>query len=158
MRSTTSEDDTTGTGNLIVGWDTVPNEVPSSAASFRTGSNNLVCGDDNDFMSYGGFLAGGWNVTSERYASASGGQVNTVSGVCATVSGGSGNSATGVSACVSGGAGNMASGWAATVGGGANNTAGGDEAATVSGGENLTEILGWGWMAGGNATPAFHSP
>ena len=52
VMSATSETDSTGTGNLIVGW----NNAPGSVA--RNGSNNLVAGYFNNFNSYGGFITG----------------------------------------------------------------------------------------------------
>ena len=131
IRSTTSETDTTGTGNLIVGWDD-----PSSGG--RTGSNNLVCGDQNSFTSYGGFVAGFGNVVSDLYASISGGSGNTASDDSASVSGGTGNHASAVGASVSGGTGNTAS----------------NLNASVSGGLDVTESSLHGWSAGGT----FHNP
>ena len=55
IKSTTGESDTSGLGNLIVGWNDEPGgSLPSP---FRTGSNNLVCGDENNFTGSGGLLA-----------------------------------------------------------------------------------------------------
>lgn len=56
IKSATSETDATGTGNLIVGWNNAPGGTLPSP--FRSGSNNLVCGNYNNFTSFGGFLAG----------------------------------------------------------------------------------------------------
>ncbi len=142
VRSTTSEDDTSGLGNLIVGWD---NESPD--VTFRTGSNNLVCGDQNNFNSYGGFMAGCDNATQDP---------------CCSVSGGYGGNTVGQYASVSGGYGNMAGNGAYTsVTGGQSNCAFGP-CSTVSGGEDVfgdppTGILlrtADGWSAGGS----FHNP
>ena len=84
VRSTTNEWDGTGTGNLIVGWDEM-------GAGQRTGNNNLVCGDRNNFTSNGCFVAGYFNTVSNNFASVSGGTINTASGQYASVSGGQQN-------------------------------------------------------------------
>jgi hypothetical protein len=142
IKSATSEDDTSGLGNLIVGWN---DESPD--VSFRTGSNNLVCGDQNNFNSYGSFLAGCNNATQDP---------------CCSVSGGYGNNTVGNYASVSGGSGNMAGNGACTsVTGGQNNCAFG-YGSTVSGGESVfgdaptgTLLRATdGWSAGGS----FHNP
>ena len=85
VMSTTSEADTSGLGNLIVGWDDEP------ATTQRSGSNNLICGDYNSFTSYGCFLAGFYNAVSGIGASVSGGVGNQASNAAASVSGGDGN-------------------------------------------------------------------
>src|ERR1035437_5691368 len=54
IRSKNAEGDTSGLGNLIVGWDEVPDQPP---APFRNGSNNLVVGGLNNFTSFGCFVA-----------------------------------------------------------------------------------------------------
>jgi len=77
LKSTTAEGDSSGTGNLIVGWNSLPATLPTP---FRTGSNNLIVGDANNFTGAGCFLAGHYN---------------TASGLCASVSGGSGRTASG---------------------------------------------------------------
>ena len=56
VMSSTSETDTSGTGNLIVGWATLPTGTLPSP--FRSGSNNLMVGDAGNYTSYGGFVAG----------------------------------------------------------------------------------------------------
>ena len=71
IRSTNSEDDTSGLGNLIVSWDSDPGGVLPSP--FRSGSNNLVCGEGNNFTSYGCFVAGYQNRAAAEDASVSGG-------------------------------------------------------------------------------------
>ena len=47
IRSTTTEGDTSGLGNLIIGWDTLP--MGTLPVPFRNGSNNLVLGYGNNF-------------------------------------------------------------------------------------------------------------
>ena len=144
IKSTTREDDTTGTGNLIVGW----NDNPSSfTTGYRSGSNNLVSGDTQTFASYGCFLAGGNNTATftAALASVTGGFDNTASDSEATVSGGANNVASGYYSVVSGGNGNTASNFNAVVSGGVANTASGDSA-TVSAGHGvpMTSQYGWG--------------
>jgi hypothetical protein len=111
VKSKTSESTIDGTGNLIIGWD----DNPSSALSgYRSGSNNLVCGDNQTFTSFGCFLAGGNNTATASMAAVSGGFNNTASNSEATVSGGANNVASGYLSVVSGGNGITAStinGW-----------------------------------------------
>jgi hypothetical protein len=71
-----------GKGNLIVGY----NKATQGQA--RTGSNNLIVGDEHDYTSYGGFAAGLRNRITGPGASVSGGAENTASGPGASVSGG----------------------------------------------------------------------
>ena len=134
VMSATAEDDTSGLGNLVVGWDT---PIFGQPANFRAGSNNLVCGDSQGFPSYGGFVAGWTNYVSSPYA---------------TVSGGYRDSATGNSASVSGGQYNVAIGNASSVGGGFQNIATALDS-TVGGGSWLTEATTNGWWAGTYHTP-----
>jgi len=54
------------TGNLIVGWDNAPED-----GAVRSGSNNLVAGDFNNFTSYAGFVVGIANSLSNCYSSVS---------------------------------------------------------------------------------------
>jgi hypothetical protein len=129
VMSSTAQEDTSGLGNLIVGWDT---PLVGQPASYRAGSNNLVCGDLNGFTTYGGFVAGWDNYVSASYA---------------TVSGGYRNVATGTAASVSGGQINQASGPAASVTGGTNNTASVLNS-SVSGGSAGTEAWINGWRGG----------
>jgi len=100
VKSKTSESTIDGTGNLIVGWDDNPSTTPSG---YRSGSNNLVCGDNQTFTSIGCFLAGGNNTASAEQAAVSGGFANTASNSGATVSGGANNVASGYLSVVSGG-------------------------------------------------------
>ena len=96
VRSGNLEEDTTGTGNLIVGWD-------EWGYGARTGNNNLVCGNFNTFTANGCFIAGVWNTVGGLYSSVSGGQQNTASINNASVSGGKLNTASGYFSSVSGG-------------------------------------------------------
>jgi hypothetical protein len=111
-----------GRGNLIVGYST-PRAGGSSAAP-RTGSHNLVVGDEHSWTSHGGILGGFRNAVTAPWATASGGQENTASGVAASVTGGIGNRASSSHASVVGGRDNRATELASSVSGGLGNTAG----------------------------------
>jgi hypothetical protein len=145
-----------GKGNLIVGYN------KSSFGQTRTGSNNLVVGDEHEYTSSGGLVAGFENTISGEWASVSGGefslasgpessvsggQGNTASNQGASVSGGFGNTASGLLASLSGGSNNTASGMIASVSGGGGNTASGDQS-SISGGQFLAQPAGNGWAAG----------
>jgi hypothetical protein len=120
-------DTTNGVGNLIVGY-----QEPGLSTNNRTGSHNLVVGTQQNYSSYGGFVAGWGNSISDRFASVSGGAANTASGWYASVSGGMHNAASGTTASVSGGADNTASG----------------EEASVSGGRYRSATADYDWRAG----------
>ncbi len=130
-----------GAGNLIVGYD------KGTLGQTRTGSHNLVVGDEHEYTSYGGFVAGLTNTVSGPSASVTGGYENVASGMSACVIGGHANTASGLYASVSGGLYNIASGADASVSGGALNTASGLYA-SVSGGNSLTQPADNGWAAG----------
>lgn len=116
-----------GEGNLIVGYD----EVPEA----QTGSDNLVLGTTfQEYTSWGGFIAGDENHATAPVVSISGGDYSTASEFAASVSGGADNTASGEASSVSGGEGNKASGGVSAVGGGFKNTASGPWA-TENGGE-----------------------
>ena len=114
-----------GRGNLIVGYN-------ENASDTRTGSHNIVLGENHTYTTYGGLVAGSDNVVSGANGVAAGWQ-NTASAAHATVTGGFGNTASGQDSAVSGGQFNIASAATATVSGGAFNIASA-AAATVSGG------------------------
>jgi hypothetical protein len=115
-----------GKGNLIVGY----NET--TFGQTRTGSHNLVVGDEHEYTSYGGLVAGENNFITGPFASVTGGAHNRASESVASVSGGEGNTASGSGASVSGGGANTASGFVASV----------------SGGESLVQPADNGWAAG----------
>jgi hypothetical protein len=157
---------TNGLGNLIVGYNESRQESPPCpplCTDTRTGSHNVVVGQQHNFSSFGGLVIGRFNEISGNYASVSGGEQNTASGSLSSVSGGAGNTASGVLfswvgggasntasgdfASVSGGLGNIASGNQSSVSGGENNTASGDFA-SVSGGLNRTAPAQFNWAAG----------
>jgi hypothetical protein len=102
VRSASGEWDGTGTGNLIVGWDEPPN-----TGAVRTGTNNLVAGDYNNFTGLGEFVAGWYN---------------TVNGLCASVTGGANNQAANDFTSVAGGVMNSAQSYGAAISGGSHIT------------------------------------
>jgi len=154
-----------GLGNLIVGYNehrqggTLFCGPPPSPSDTRTGSHNVVVGEELNFSSFGGLVVGQCNDIIGPFSSVTGGSRNVASGDSASVSGGSSNTAfapfssvTGGSnnranfsaASVSGGFGNTASAFASSVSGGSFNTASGNigepnlAASSVSGGTNNT--------------------
>jgi hypothetical protein len=119
-----------GLGNLIVGYNELRNNPESP--DVRTGSHNVVVGQEHSFSRYGGVVVGMRNTISGDFASASGGRNNTASGNFASVSGGGSNTASGGLASVSGGFGNTA---AAGL-------------SSVSGGDGVSQENALGWSAG----------
>ena len=150
---------TNGWGNLIVGY----NELRGGGFDdIRTGSHNVVVGQQHNFSQFGGLVVGRFNTVSGPFATASGGIRNIVSGDSAVVSGGDSNEASGFAAVVSGGSvnratrewssisggdSNEASAQGSSVSGGIVNTASGIYA-TVSGGRNRTAEGEFDWVAG----------
>lgn len=143
-----------GLGNLIIGY--------NEGASNIVGSHNLVIGKENNYLSYGGIIAGNKNTISGPFSSVSGGLNNTASGVVssvsgglnnkassigASVSGGEQNTAGGIGSSVSGGKSNIASGGGASISGGSDNTATGDES-SISGGFHANTGGTFNWAAG----------
>ena len=131
-----------GRGNLIVGYN------KGTIGQTRTGSHNLVVGDEHEFTSYGGFVAGKENTIAAASASVSGGSCNVAGSPsvpfgCPIVGG--------FAPSVSGGVQNRASGTGASVSGGASNTASGRES-SVSGGNGLNQTASVGWAAGSTVT------
>lgn len=152
-----------GLGNLVVGY----NGLRHDPLEVRTGSHNLILGDQNSYSSYGGLVAGAANLISGPYATVSGGVLNTAAssgaaigggrnntarGNFTSVSGGQFNEANGLYSSVSGGSENIAAGIAASISGGFENTAG-SIGSSVSGGFSVTEQDEFGWTAG-----SLHSP
>jgi hypothetical protein len=119
-----------GQGNLIVGYNENINGY------FRTGSHNIVVGEDHGYSSYGGLVVGDANQINAPFASVTGGRLNEAASTSSSVTGGTANVAVGEASSVSGGNANTASGQNATVGGGSTNSASGDRATVSGGGEN----------------------
>ena len=59
-----------GRGNLIVGYNA------ASSGQARTGSHNVVVGDEHEYTSYGGLVAGFKNTITGPFASVSGGRIS----------------------------------------------------------------------------------
>ncbi len=100
--SGTTDGSLNGLGNLIVGY----NEnvaMPPSPKAKRTGSHNFVIGQNHEYTSYGGLVAGLRSTVSGANASVSGGLRNKASEFGASVSGGVNNSASAPRSSVSGG-------------------------------------------------------
>jgi hypothetical protein len=138
--------DTTGLGNLVVGYDEDSHNTEIIDGN-RTGSHNLVIGTQHMFTASAGIVAGQANFISSNFATVTGGQCNAAGetglpGGCifsngtsdaASVSGGLRNTASGKFSTVSAGNANTASGLASSVSGGGGNTAS-EQASSVSGG------------------------
>ena len=108
-----------GLGNLIVGYNGENPYAPNN----RSGSHNLVVGDEHTYTRFGGFAAGHGNSITGEWASVSGGRQNVARGIYSSVSGGYHNSAQAYYASVSGGANNKATHNYSSVSGGKLNTA-----------------------------------
>ncbi len=122
--------------------------------NFKTGSHNLIVGDQNAYSSYGGIVAGFGNVISREYAVVTGGRDNIAPGPYSSVSGGLGNTASGNSSSVSGGIGNTASGSYSSVSGGDRNTASGGYSSVSGGILNTASGLGSS-VSGGTSNNAY---
>lgn len=135
----------------------------------KDGSHYLVVGPGHFYSQYGGIVAGYWNLSNGRYATAAGGGFNASSAFGTVVVGGVSNSATGGTGCRAGGGatdpGQPASCWPAgtgnpylhaafstVLGGNANKAAGPQHSAsTVSGGFSN---LAFGSVSGGSGNKA----
>jgi hypothetical protein len=150
-----------GLGNLILGYNT-------GSAAEKTGSHDLVIGDDNTYTNTSGIVSGNGNRLSGQYALASGGG-NTASGDESFATGG-GNLASGVGSVATGGS-NLVSGVASFATGFENTVSGDDSFATGDGntasgddsfgsGEENTASGGWSFVGGGidDPTAGPHDP
>jgi hypothetical protein len=144
-----------GTGNLIVGYD------EDDGSDDKSGSHNLVVGDNHTYTSRGGLIAGYdnslggigtsvlggmLNQATGNYAVVGGGRENLSSGGQAVVHGGRSNEARGNRSAVLGGASNIARAANSTISGGANNETTGTNSSVSGGNGNLA--------SGGSATVA----
>ena len=145
-----------GLGNLIIGYNgTRGTDGGGASLDKRTGSHNLITGDQNNYESYGGVVIGFQNDTfSGAYSSILGGQYNETVGNFSAILGGRLNFAGADNAVVTGGYNNNATGVSSTVTGGESNQAGGDYS-SVSGGNgvSLSSSATDAWAAG-----TLHSP
>ena len=163
--------DTTGLGNLVVGYD--EDSADSSAIdSNRIGSHNLVIGPQHEFTASGGVVSGYANFTSTNYSSVTGGECNAAGSApypfycnrtggasdAASVSGGVSGNASGFESSVSGGTSNTASGSISSISGGQNNTASGP-ASSIDGGWKNTASNYQSSVSGGesNTASGYHS-
>jgi len=146
----TTGGETSGTGNLIIGYNELRN-----GGNYRDGSHMLVSGEMNNYTSdsHGGMVVGSWNETSAPFASVSGGANNIASDAFASVLGGVANTASGEASSVSGGGWNTASGDGASVSGGIQNRASG-EVSSVSGGELNSATGMFASVSGGDSNTA----
>jgi hypothetical protein len=131
-----------GLGNLIIGY------ADNTGGGPRTGSHNLITGDNGAWTSYGGLLAGDFNQIHGAFDSVPGGRSSTATGFDSTVAGGAGNLASGFAASANGGIANTANGFYATTSGGSSNRSRG-EAASVSGGRHNTALGNSASVSGG---------
>lgn len=122
---------TNSRGNLIVGYNA------GGTGRQRTGSHNLIIGDEHAYAGTAGIVAGTHNDVLANNASVLGGSNNTAQQPGAVVLGGSGNDAIGVASTVFGGTGNDAVGEGAVVVGGDNNRADGDSSVVLGGSTNI---------------------
>ena len=106
-------------GNLILGY----NEIGNSNGDKRTGSHNLIVGEENNYESYAGAVFGANNNITSPYASVLGGESNTASGAYTAVVAGNGNVASGEWASILGGYNNQSTGVYSIVAGGDGNVA-----------------------------------
>jgi hypothetical protein len=113
----TTDGTNNGLGNVIVGYN-------ADNGDTRTGSHNVVIGDQHSWTSSASLLAGLNNILSGEYSFIAGGVGNEASGTTSFVGGGQHSTANGVRSFVGGGFHNTVSGVNSFVGGGANNTAG----------------------------------
>ncbi len=135
-----------GLGNLIIGYDT------DDGSDTKTGSHNLVVGDEHTYTKYGGIIAGENNGLT-GISGVVGGYANTASGSYSTVIGGRSNTASGTYASIGGGRDNLASSYYSVVSGGYINTAAGNYSA-VSGGRLNTASGQYSSASGGYANTA----
>lgn len=119
----------------------------------RTGSHNLVIGDQHSFTSYGGLVAGNHNAITAPSASITAGASNSASGPGASVTGGQANDASGANSSISGGSSNQARGPLNWIGGGEANIASGGNTSISGGEENKASGL-WASVSGGRLNMA----
>jgi hypothetical protein len=136
-----------GEGNLVIGYDENPGGLS------QTGSHDLILGEEQAFMSYGGILAGRKNTISGPFASVIGGFVNLASGEEASVSGGERNTASAAASTVSGGGKNTASFKEASISGGYENQASGENASVTGGVQNKASAI-FASVSGGSKNTA----
>lgn len=140
-----SENTTDGLGNLIVGYD--QDNLDSYA---RSGSNNLIVGDDSGWTSFGALLAGFDNRVGAEYGAITGGEGNQVTGNEASVSAGEDNTAQSAQSGIAGGVDNRTSGSADAIAGGYGNVTDAPEAVVSGGADNAADGY-YSSISGGDA-------
>jgi len=140
-----------GLGNLIIGYN-VKGHRTVSEPDVRTGSHNLILGDDNNYTSFGSLVAGRFSNSNNAYTSICGGYGNTTSQTYTSILGGFGNHAIGNVSVICGGRLNTTNGDSATILGGYSNTTGNDFA-VIAGGNYITQNVLGGWSGGSYHTP-----
>jgi hypothetical protein len=155
---------TNGTGNLVIGYDELPEECKVNAVTeevechpaAQPGSHNLILGTKQEFTSFGSIIGGRDNIdtgpfsdvfgkrstASGAQSSVTGGEGGTASGDFSSVTGGKENKASGSWSSVNGGTTSTASGEASWVGGGDVNNASGERSAIAGGGFNKASGAG----------------
>jgi hypothetical protein len=137
-----------GTGNLVLGY--------NSAATFledRSGSHNLVIGDQHHYASTGGIVTGLNNQITAEGAAVIGGTGHLVSGNGGVIIGGANNDATQTGSALVGGQFNTASGGWSAISGGEYNSVSGSHA-TILGGHSNSVTGGLGVVVGGHRNEA----
>lgn len=143
---------TNGLGNLFVGYNEDTGNYSDQPLD-RSGSHNLVVGEDHTFPNFGGVVAGQGNRIMGRRVSVLGGSGNTAGGDNTVVSGGKSNLADGSWAAVSGGEGNWAGGHKSSICGGDHGQAFGEFSTVTGGGENIASGK-WASVTGGGGNVA----
>ena len=90
-----TDDGGSGLGNLIIGYNELPEETAeATVAARKTAAHNLVIGPYHSYASVGGLVAGCRNVLVGSHVTVLGGENNRAEGFAVTVSGGTQNTAT----------------------------------------------------------------
>ncbi len=158
-----------GLGNLIIGYN-LTHAGNDDKTDTRTGSHNLILGDEENYTGYGGLMMGLDNEVDGNYAAAMGqdnlassdqnyivgGEGNRTENEYATIYGGSMNFVDGVGGEIVGGYDNTTSGYWALVTGGQQNAANSDYS-VVGGGLGRHVTTEYGWVAGSQASGGFTS-
>ncbi len=146
--STSDHNQSTGLGNLIIGYDEVGTPLMSGD---RSGRHNLVIGPYNmfDTSSNGGLVAGQSNSIGGPGSSVLGGIENTATGG-SSILGGGGNAAFEFYGTVAGGFHNDSSGFCSTVCGGEQNISAEDTTVVVGGINNENGVSGSVVLGGEN--------
>ena len=150
LNGTGSTQTTNSLGNLIVGYNELGNTLYGDT---RSGSHNIIVGQQNSYSSYGGLVAGASNLIANNFATVTGGVYNESAGSYSSVMGGFQNTASGKYSSVSGGALNQATYISTAVSGGVQNTANNQYASVSGGGGNIASGFASS-VSGGNQSTA----